>query len=95
MRLGVVGSILDFLLYIFFILLIGRLVLDLVQVFAREWRPRGVVLVIAEAIYTVTAPPLRAIRRVVPPLSLGSVRLDLAFLILMLGVSILMGVIQS
>jgi YggT family protein len=52
-------------------------------------------LVIAEAIYTVTDPPLKAIRRVVPPLSLGSVRIDLAFLILMLGVSILMGVIQS
>lgn len=95
MRLGVVGSILDFLLYLFFVLLIGRLILDWVQVFAREWRPRGIVLVIAEAIYTVTDPPLKAIRKVVPPLSLGSVRLDLAFLILMLAVTILMGVIQS
>jgi YggT family protein len=95
MRLGVVGSILDFVLFIFFVLLIGRLVIDWVQVFARDWRPRGVMLVIAEAVYTVTDPPLKAIRKVVPPISLGAVRIDLAFLILMLGVSILMGVIRS
>ena len=95
MRLGVVGSILDFVLFIFFVLLIGRLVIDWVQVFARDWRPRGVMLVIAEAVYTVTDPPLKAIRKVVPPISLGAVRIDLAFLILMLGVSILMGVIRA
>ena len=94
MRLGVVGSILDFLLYVFFVLLIGRLILDWIQVFARQWRPRGIMLVIAEAVYTVTDPPLKAIRKVVPPLTLGQVRLDLAFLILMLTVTILMGVIR-
>jgi YggT family protein len=95
MRLGVVGSILDFVLFIFFVLLIGRLIIDWVQVFARDWRPRGVMLVIAEAVYTVTDPPLKAIRKVVPPISLGAVRIDLAFLILMLGVTILMGVIRA
>jgi YggT family protein len=95
MRLGVVGSILDFLLFLFFVLLIGRLILDWVQVFARDWRPRGVMLVIAEAVYTVTDPPLKAIRKVIPPLSLGAVRVDLAFLVLLLGVSILMGIIRA
>jgi YggT family protein len=95
MRLGVVGSILDFVLFIFFVLLIGRLIIDWVQVFARDWRPRGVMLVIAEAVYTVTDPPLKAIRKVVPPITLGAVRIDLAFLILMLGVTILMGVIRA
>ena len=95
MRLGVVGSILDFVLFIFFVLLIGRLIIDWVQVFARDWRPRGVMLVIAEAVYTVTDPPLNAIRKVVPPITLGAVRIDLAFLILMLGVTILMGVIRA
>jgi YggT family protein len=95
MRLGVVGSILDFVLFIFFVLLIGRLIIDWVQVFARDWRPRGVMLVIAEAVYTVTDPQLKAIRKVVPPISLGAVRIDLAFLILMLGVTILMGVIRT
>jgi YggT family protein len=95
MRLGVVGSILDFLLYIFFALLIGRLVLDWIQVFARDWRPRGPMLVVAETVYSVTDPPLKALRKVIPPLTLGAIRVDLAFLVLMLGVSILMGVISG
>jgi YggT family protein len=95
LNLGILGSILDFLLFIFFILLIGRLVLDWVQAFARDWRPRGVVLVLAEVIYTVTDPPLKALRRVIPPLTLGQVRLDLAFLVLMLGVTFLMGIIAG
>jgi YggT family protein len=95
MRLGVVGSILDFLLYIFFALLIGRLILDWIQVFARDWRPRGAMLVIAETVYSVTDPPLKALRKVIPPLTLGAIRVDLAFLVLMLGVSILMGVISG
>ena len=95
MRLGVVGSILDFLLYIFFALLIGRLILDWIQVFARDLRPRGAMLVIAETVYSVTDPPLKALRKVIPPLTLGAIRVDLAFLVLMLGVSILMGLISG
>lgn len=95
LRLGILGSILDFLLFLFFVILLGRLVLDWVQVFSRDWRPRGPMLVVAETIYTVTDPPLRALRRVIPPLNLGSVRLDLAFLVLMLGVSLLMSVIGA
>ena len=78
----VVWSVLRFVVLIFFVLLIGRLVLDWVQVFAREWRPRGIVLVVAEAIYTVTDPPLKALRRLVPPLRIGQVAVDLAFMIL-------------
>ncbi|MNW58116.1 YGGT family protein [compost metagenome] len=70
-------------------MLIGRVVFDWVQVFARDWRPRGVMLVLAEAIYTLTDPPLRALRKVIPPLTLGQVRLDLAFIVLFLAVSFL------
>ena len=55
----------------------------------------GVALVVAEATYTVTDPPLRAVRRVVPPLSLGSVRLDLAFVIVMLACSLLLNVLAA
>ena len=95
LRLGILGSILDFALFVFFVLLIGRLVIDWVQVFARDWRPRGPMLVLAEAIYTVTDPPLKALRRVIPPLSLGQIRLDLAFLVLMLSVTFAMGIISA
>ena len=78
----VVWSILRLIVLIFFVLLIGRLVLDWVQVFAREWRPRGIVLVVAETIYTVTDPPLKALRKLVPPLRIGRVAVDLGFMIL-------------
>ena len=90
---GPVGSVLRFALFIFFVILIGRLVLDWVQAFAREGRPRGPLLVVAEGVYTVTDPPLRALRKVIPPLSLGQLRLDLAFLVLMLATSLLMSII--
>lgn len=77
----------------FFILLIGRLVLDWIQVFARDWRPQGPVLVIAEAVYSATDPPLKALRRVVPPLRIGQIQLDLAFTILFLATVILLQLI--
>lgn len=92
--LGPVISALIFVVYLFFAALICRLVLDWIQVLAREWRPSGPVLVLAEAIYTVTDPPLKFLRRLIPPLSLGTVRLDLAFLVLMLAVSFTLSFLQ-
>ena len=88
---GIVG----FLLWLYLLLLIGRLVFDWVQFFARDWRPRGVMLVVAEVIYSATDPPLRALRRLIPPLSLGQVRLDLAFIILFFAVTIAAQVVSS
>lgn len=92
--MSAVISLIAFLLYLFFILLLARLVLDWVQVFARNWRPKGPMLVIAEAVYSVTDPPLKAVRRVLPPLQLGQIRLDLAFLVLILAVSFLLSVLR-
>jgi YggT family protein len=92
--LGAVISALIFVVYLFFAALICRLVLDWIQVLAREWRPSGPVLVLAEAIYTVTDPPLKFLRRLIPPLSLGTVRLDMAFLVLMLAVSFTLSFLQ-
>ena len=92
--MSIVGQILYTILWIFFVLLIGRLVLDYVQMFARSWRPQGAILVIAEIIYTVTDPPLRALRKVIPPLRLGSVSLDLSFLVLIIAVQIAIRFVQ-
>jgi YggT family protein len=83
-----VGQVVILLLWIFLILLIGRLILDYVQMFARSWQPRGPLLVVAEVIYTITDPPLRALRRVIPPLKLGSISLDLSFIVLVVLVNI-------
>ncbi len=88
-------SFVGFLLQLFLLCLVVRLVLDWVQFFARDWRPRGVMLVIAEGVYTVTDPPLRALRKVIPPLTLGQIRLDLAFLVLFILVSFLSSLFRS
>ena len=90
-----IGQILYLVLWIFFVLLIARLVLDYVQMFARSWRPRGVLLVVAEATYTVTDPPLRALRRVIPPLRLGGIALDLSFIVLILAVQVALRLVVS
>jgi YggT family protein len=83
-----VGDVLETVLWLFFVLLIGRLVLDYIQMFARSWRPTGVLLVVAEVVYTITDPPLKALRRLIPPLRLGSITLDLSFLVLVVLVQI-------
>ena len=88
-------SILYFVAFIYFLLLIARLVLDWVQVLSRDWTPRGVVLVLAEIVYTATDPPLRAVRRVLKPIRIGPVMLDLGFMVVFIAVIILMRVFQS
>jgi YggT family protein len=90
-----VGNIIATFLSIYLIVLIGRLVFDFVQIFARDWRPTGVILILVEAIYTVTEPPLKLIRKVVPPIRIGQVSLDLGFLILLIGLQILIGVFRN
>jgi YggT family protein len=82
-------------LWLFFIALLVRLVVDWIQVFAREWQPKGPLLVVLEAVYTVTDPPLRALRRVIPPLRIGSVAIDLAFIVLIILVRIAQSVVDS
>jgi len=92
---NLVIQLLIIVLWLYFILLIGRLVLDYIQMFARSWRPAGPMLVIAEAIYTATDPPLRALRKVIPPLRLGSISLDLSFLVLVIVIQVAITVLQS
>ncbi|CAN5799144.1 YggT family protein [soil metagenome] len=87
-----VGQVIGFVLWICVIVLISRFIIDWVQVLARSWHPQGLVLVICEAVYTVTDPPLRALRRVIPPLRLGSVGLDLSPMVLLIALWVLQGV---
>ncbi|MFL6129792.1 MAG: YggT family protein [Mycobacteriales bacterium] len=79
-----------FVLLVFFILLIARLVFDYVMMFARSWRPSGVAAVGLEVVYSVTDPPLKALRRVIPPLRLGNFSIDLGFMVLLFAVYLLM-----
>ena len=90
--MSAVGQVLATVLWLYWLVMIGRLILDLVQVFARDWRPSGVLLIITETVYTVTDPPLRLLRRVIPPIRIGTVQFDLAFLILLIALQILINV---
>ena len=85
-----VGSVIHGILWVFIAFLWVRFVFDWVQVFARSWSPRGPLLVLLEVVYSVTDPPVKALRRVIPPLRLGSVALDLSFIIVLVGAYLLM-----
>jgi YggT family protein len=87
------GTILYGILFAFFLLLIARVVFDYVQMFARSWQPRGVALLLLELIYTITDPPVKALRRVIPPLRLGGISLDLSILVLFLALAIAMRIV--
>ena len=87
--MGPLALVVYYLLGIFLGLMLIRLVVDWVQVFARSWTPRGPVLFVLEIVYSITDPPIRFVRRFVPPLRLGAVALDTSFLIVLLVVYLL------
>ncbi len=88
----VAGQVIEGLLWFFIVLLWVRFIVDWVQVFARSWTPGGPLLVVLEIVYSATDPPIKALRRVIPPLRLGSIVLDLSFLIVLVGAYVLLRV---
>ncbi|MEI6406158.1 MAG: YggT family protein [Actinomycetes bacterium] len=88
-----IGRILAALVQLFLLALFGRLILDYIRMFSRNWRPRGIVLAIVELLFAVTDPPLKFVRKFVPPLRLGAVNLDLSFIVVFFAVQLLSRVI--
>lgn len=86
-------QVIQIVLYCFLLVLIFRLVMDYVFQFARSWQPGKAMVVVLEATYTVTDPPLKLLRRFIPPLRFGGVALDLSFFVLMIIVYILISVV--
>ena len=76
-------------LLVFLVLLFARFIIDWVLVLSRTWRPSGLMAAGLEVVYSTTDPPLKAVRKVIPPLNLGSIRLDLGFMVLLIAVVIL------
>lgn len=74
--------ILSWLLRVFSFLLIARIIVEMITSFSRDWRPKGILVVIFEALFTVTDPPVKALRKVIPPVRLGAVQLDISVLVL-------------
>jgi YggT family protein len=89
------GAVLYNVLLIFLIFLLVRVVMETVFSFARSYQPHGVVLLILELVFTVTDPPVNALRRVIPPLRLGQVAIDLAVPVLFLILIVAMQLVQA
>jgi len=89
-----VRTILYVALWLYLLLLIGRLILSWIQAFSRSWSPTGIVLMLAEAIYTATDPPLRLLRRYLPTVRLGNVALDLSFTVLFFVVLVMINLVR-
>jgi YggT family protein len=90
-----VGESILFVAWVAVVILLSRFIIDWIQLLARSWRPRGAVAVLCEAIYTVTDPPLRAIRSVIPPIRMGGALLDLSPMVLLLGIWVIQRVVQA
>jgi YggT family protein len=90
--MGILKVVLTYILTIYLVILIARMVISWIQMFARSWVPTGVILVIAEGIFTATDPPLKFLRRYIRPLRIGTVAIDLSFMVLFIVILILLDV---
>jgi YggT family protein len=90
---GILKIVLDYILWIYLLILVGRMIFGWVQMFSRSWEPHGILLVVAEGIFTATDPPLRFLRRYIRPVRIGSVALDLSFMVLFFAVLIMVNVV--
>jgi YggT family protein len=78
-------EILGFALFVFWLLLIARVVVEFIRSFSRDWHPSGVTVVLLEVIMTVTDPPVKLLRRLIPQLTVGAIRFDLSIMVLLLA----------
>ena len=91
--MGIVKIVLTYVLWFYLLMLIGRLIFSWIQAFSRSWSPHGLVLVIAETIFTATDPPLKFLGRFIRPVRIGSVALDLSFMVLFFVVLLLINAV--
>lgn len=92
---SVLASIAYYLLLFYFFVLWARIIIDLVRVVNREWRPRGFLLVAVEAVYSLSDPPVKFFRRILPPLRMGPIAFDLGLGITMLCTIIAMSIVGA
>ena len=84
-----VAYILWWLIGIYIWVLLARVLLSWIPMFAPHWTPKGLILVIVEFVYTLTDPPVKALGKVIKPVRIGNVSLDLSVLVLFIGLQIL------
>lgn len=88
-------NVIGYVLYLYILLILARIVVETTRQFARSWRPAGVAAIGVELVYVATDPPVRLLRRLIPPLQLGAVSLDLSIMILLLAILALYWVVLS
>jgi YggT family protein len=93
--LAIPASIAYYLLLLYFFVLWGRFILDLVRNFSRGWRPQGFGLVLSEAIFVLTDPPIKLARRVIPAIRIGGFALDFAWSAVMIVTLVLLSVASA
>ena len=85
--------ILTYALYVYLLLVLGRLVVEATRQFARAWRPVGYSAVGLELMYMATDPPIKVLRRLIPPLRIGPVSIDLSILIVLIVLWLVLGLV--
>lgn len=93
--MGGLAVIIWWALQIFFLAMVGRLIIDLLLSVNRGWRPSGIVLVLVESVMTVTDPPIKAVRKVIKPVRLGAIQLDLGWTVIVFTVFFLQRIVLS
>ena len=93
--MAIVGEFLLFITWVAVLVLLARFIIDWVQLLARSWRPTGIVAALCEAIFTITDPPMRAVRGVIPPIRMGGAMLDLSPMVLLIGIYIVQIVVRA
>lgn len=93
--MSIVREVLYFALLVFLLLLVFRLIMEYVFMLARGFRPNRLLAIVLELAYSATDPPIKAVRRVLPPLRVGSVSLDLGFMVVFFVTYILMSVVAT
>ncbi|MFM6966843.1 MAG: YggT family protein [Rhodoluna sp.] len=93
--MGLIALVIYWLLQVYFFALIGRFIFDLILSINPYFRPRGVLIVVAESIYTVTDPPLKLVRKIIPPLRLGAIQLDFGWTLVFVAVLFLQKLVIS
>ena len=92
--MGLLALILWWALEVYFYLLIGRLLVDMVTSINPSFRPKGIILVLFEVILTLTDPPLKLVRRIIPPLRMGAIQLDVGWTLLVFAIFFLQSMVR-
>lgn len=88
-------SLLYYVVWVYSLVVWARLILEFVLSLARNWRPRGFLVVIVEIIFTVTDPPIKFFRKLIKPVNIGGISLDFGILLTLISCNVVMSILNS